>query len=489
MTLNDNVTSLHSYLRTCWLDQRFRSREALLDWQNRQVQRFLSEILPRSPFYQRHFAGQSSADWRTWPLTDKALMMANFDEVNTVGVKVHEAMALALAAEDSRNFSHTLNGVTVGLSSGTSGNRGLFLATRKERAQWAGAALAKLLPDRLWRGQRVAFFLRANSPLYESVRSRRIKFQFFDLLDPLTQHIDRLNQFKPTILIGPPSLLRLLAEATMAAQGESARLNIHPRKIISVAEVLDPLDEQFMHNHFGQIIHQVYQATEGFLASTCELGTLHLHEELIAIDREYLPTQLHFDEVHSDAQTRTTQPASNPKSKIQNPKFFPILTDFNRSSQPIIRYRLNDILTERAEPCPCGRVTTALAQIEGRSDDLFYFRRARKRRLETGDWRPETGDWRPADWVIVFPDFVRRAVINSSRWIWEYRVRQLAPDQLEVAIRTYHIPIEEIHNQVTQSLGDLALRLDADPPRIEFVEYTAHTGPKKLKRVERIWNP
>ncbi|MFN8439901.1 MAG: F390 synthetase-related protein [Caldilineaceae bacterium] len=446
---------LASYARTRWLDRRFANRADLLAWQDQQVQQFLPRILPRSPFYRRHFAGLEIANWRHWPTLDKNLMMANFDCLNTVGVKLDAAMALAMEAEQTRNFRRKLNGMTVGLSSGTSGNRGLFLATAREQAQWAGAALAKLLPAPLWQRQRVAFFLRANSPLYESVRSRLIAFQFFDLLDPLEQQIARLNRFQPTILIGPPSLLRLLAEETIAAQGEAPYLNIQPKKIISVAEVLDPLDELFLRTHFGQTIHQVYQATEGFLASTCEFGTLHLHEELVAFDREYLDS------------------TAAPTTADTQRKFIPILTDFNRTSQPIIRYRLNDILTERAEACPCGRVTTALAQIEGRSDDLFYL--------------PKVNRSHAQDWVIVFPDFIRRAMISSSRWIWEYRVCQLAPDHLQVAVRTEAMGQEQAEAAVTAALGQLCNQLDAEIPKIEFIEYTPHSGLKKLKRVERRW--
>ena len=95
---------LASYARTRWLDRHFTSRQALLDWQEQQVQEFLRHILPRSPFYRHHFAGLALADWHQWPTIDKAVMMANFDALNTVGVKLAPAMALALEAEESRNL-------------------------------------------------------------------------------------------------------------------------------------------------------------------------------------------------------------------------------------------------------------------------------------------------------------------------------------------------------------------------------------------------
>ena len=136
------ATLLYSYCRTRYLAARFDSRQALLIWQDRQVQRFLRKILPRSPFYQQYFSGRAISDWQSWPTIDKAMMMANFDALNTVGVRKAEAFALAQRAEESRDFSAKVGQITVGLSSGTSGNRGLFIATDRERYQWAGAALA-----------------------------------------------------------------------------------------------------------------------------------------------------------------------------------------------------------------------------------------------------------------------------------------------------------------------------------------------------------
>jgi putative adenylate-forming enzyme len=439
--MNQLATILYSYFRTRYLAIFFRTREDLLAWQDRRVKRFLRKIVPRSPFYQGYFDGWAINDWQTWPTIDKSIMMANFDALNTLGVRSAEAMMVALEGERLRNFGPLQQNITVGLSSGTSGNRGIFLASPHERALWAGAALAKVLPGSLLERQRVALFLRANSTLYSAVQSRRIAFQFFDLLEALEQHVARLNQFQPTILVGPPSMLRLLAQRI--AHPEVARaLRIAPRKVISVAEVLDPLDEKFISEHFGQMIHQVYQCTEGFLASTCRYGTLHLHEELVAIQKEYLDEKLR--------------------------KFVPIITDFNRTSQPIIRYRLNDILTERASPCPCGAVTTALERIEGRCDDLFYL-------------RATDGN----SWITVFPDFISRSVITSSAQIEEYRVRQIAADQLEV---TLCVPMQhraDAQAAIEQSLQRLFARLQCQPPQIRFDEWTAQSGLRKLKRVER----
>lgn len=353
----------------------FHSREQLEAWQNAKVVRHLAWVQAHAPFYREHFAGSSLDDWRNLPTVGKAEMMDHFDRLNTAGLRRDEALALALKSEASRDFEPKLGDVTVGLSSGTSGYRGLFLVSDAERHYWAGTALAKVLPMSFLKPQRIALFLRANSNLYASVQSRHIALSYFDLCGDLNSHIERLADIQPTALIAPPSVLRHLGKAL-----EQGRLTIRPRRVVAVAEVLDPLDRRILSRQFGQRVHQIYQATEGFLGHSCSFGTLHLSEDMIAFQKEYLV---------EGART-----------------FVPIITDFVRRTQPIIRYRLDDLLTERAEPCPCGSVMTALEAVEGRERDIFYL--------------PGQG----GRYVSLFPGVLREAMVAPLRGLEHYQVRQ-----------------------------------------------------------------
>ena len=118
--------------------------------------------------------------WRELPLMDKATLMDHFAGCNSRGIGAEEAMAVALRAEASRDFQPALRGITVGLSSGTSGHRGIFLVSPYEQAQWAGAMLARLLPE-LPHGLRVAFCLRSFSRLYQAVESPFLRLRYFDI--------------------------------------------------------------------------------------------------------------------------------------------------------------------------------------------------------------------------------------------------------------------------------------------------------------------
>ena len=97
---------------------------------------------------------------------------------------------------------------------------------------------------------------------------------------------------------------------------------IKPQKVISVAEVLTPEDKAYLSNIFKQTIQQVYQCTEGFLASSCEHGTLHFNEDFLIIEKKYID--------HEQS------------------RFHPIITDLRRRSQPIIRYELNDYYSRKS---------------------------------------------------------------------------------------------------------------------------------------------
>ncbi|AFY91382.1 F390 synthetase-related protein [Chamaesiphon minutus] len=439
--MNDKLAIVGQYLLIKY-GRTFKSRKQLLAWQNTKVVNFLHQVLPKSRFYRDRYEGLNLSDWQTFPIVDKSAMMANFDDLNTVGISKDSAFELAIEAETTRNFSPTIQGYTIGLSSGTSGNRGLFIVSPAERQIWAGTILAKALPHSIFTPERIAFFLRANSNLYETVRRQHIRFEYFDLFANLQNHIERLNRIEPTILVAPPSMLLLLAAAR-----SSGDLKIFPEKIIAVAEVLDPLDETYLRECFSRPIHQLYQCTEGFLGSTCAYGTLHLNEDILVIQKEYIDRQLG--------------------------KFMPIITDFNRRTQPIIRYRLDDILTERQDPCLCGSVFTALSSIEGRCDDLF--------------WLPDlTGE----RLISIFPDFIRRAIMTASADIQAYRVVQISPTAIEVFVKVPPELQTSIEQQISVSLIDLFNRSHCQIPNIFYQEYVQHTEHRhKLRRVQRAFTP
>ena len=370
----------------------------------------------------------NSTNLEDFPIINKKIFMENFESINTVGISKDEAFKVALASEESRNFSNKIGDISVGLSSGTSGSRGLFLVSEEESRRWAGYILKRMLPKPLLQRHKIAFFLRANSNLYESVNSLAIKFSFYDLLQPLDEHIQMLNARQPTILIAPAQVLRLLAL--------SDELSINPKKIISVAEVLEEEDEVLISQRFSQKVHQVYQCTEGFLAHTCEEGNLHLNEDRVCIEKEWI------DE--------------------KSGRFSPIITDFFRSSQPVIRYKLDDILVLEKESCACGSVFTRLKKIEGRCDDILN--------VKDKNGAP----------YLLFPDFVRRAIIRASDKIEEYAV-----EHREDGLHIYLQPLS-VKDEVEESLQKLYVEQGLESLEHFYDIYEMGKLTDKRRRVKQL---
>lgn len=426
--MRERLAVVWYFIRARYL-RHFRTRKALRSYQKQRVLRQLAYFKEHSPYF-KALSVHSFEDFRKLPLMNKEFMMEHFNALNSVGIDRDEALSLAIDGEKQREFSGKLRGISVGLSSGTSGARGLFLVSDRERALWAGTVLAKFLPKGKLFGHRIAFFLRADNNLYETIDSKLIRFRYFDLLRDMGENLSELADYRPTLLVAPPSVLLGIARAM-----EHGELRINPEKVISVAEVLRAEDAAYLKAQFGlPVIHQAYQCTEGFLGYVCECGNFHLNEELVLIEREYL------DET----------------------RFVPIVTDFSRQSQPIVRYRLNDILVEKRGHCPCGNPATLIRYIEGREDDVFYF---------AGICQKE---------VAVFPDFISRCVIYAEG-VQNYKVLQDGKAHVTVFLERESSATSA---QIRREFARLAEKMKFHCPEIAFAPYVPDYH-RKMKRVER----
>ena len=435
MRATDLGAAATRFAATRW-GRRWPTRTALLDWQQRRLQPFLREQLPRAPFYGRPVSRLSEL-----PIIDKQTMVAAFDGLNTRGIRKTDAMAAAIAAERSRDFRPEIGDLTVGLSSGTSGERGVFLVSQRERAIWAAVMLAETLTTESlrriaspWRTPlAVAFFLRANSNLYETLGSRRLEFVFYDLLEPFERQVASLIARPPHVLVAPATVLRRLAEMSLAGD-----LPIRPRQVISVAETLETADASVVERAFGRPVQQVYQATEGFLGATCPAGRVHLNEACVHVEPEWL-----------DAGRQ---------------RFHPIITDFTRETQLIVRYRLDDVLRLADSPCPCGRVTLSLAAIDGRRDSVL--------------WLPARATGTA---TAIFPDLVRRAMTIACEHVRDYRILQ-TDDEIVVRLNATD---PDAAAAIRAELLTLFTDQDVIPPRITFAAWQDDAPGRKCCRIRR----
>ena len=164
---------LWSYFKTKRL--KFKTRQALEAYQLKQWKKFTNKVLIKSSYFKRFI----DLPLEQWPLMDKQIMMTFFDDMNTAQLKCKQLIACAIGSESSKDFSPKVGKFSVGLSSGTSGQRGVFVVSPKEQSIWAGGMLAKMLPRGLMAKERVALFLRSDNNLYQSVKNRWLNLKYF----------------------------------------------------------------------------------------------------------------------------------------------------------------------------------------------------------------------------------------------------------------------------------------------------------------------
>lgn len=386
------------------------SRERFEAWQARQVDIWLARDLPRVAAYAHRPKRLSDL-----PITDKATLMSDFAAYNVRG----------LTADDVRQAIQAdcrIGSLTVGQSTGTSGNRGYFVISNGERFRWLGAILAKAIPDMLLGGARVAVILPQSTRLYDAARrTRRIDLRFFDLVAGPEVWQDDLAAFDPTVLIAPPRLLRHFAETGLA---------LAPRRTFAAAETLDPVDRPVIEAVFGPL-EQIYMATEGLLAVTCREGTLHLCEDSVKFEFEPVGEGL----------------------------VSPLVTAFRRQAQIMARYRMNDLLRLSTAPCRCGSPLLAVDEVVGRMDDLFRFATA-----------------------VLTPDVIRNTVVDAHPAIQDFRVIQtgistvrlvLSPDMSDEVCEA---ALAALRTLFAARAGGVSVSLERRP-------LTLDTG-RKLRRVE-----
>jgi len=420
------VHAARAFLRTRRLAARLRTRVDVERWQAARLADFLSRRIGRVPFY----AGMGAHALADLPVMDKATLMAGFARFNTAGA-TFSAVRAALDAGEGR-----LGRLIVGQSTGTSGNRGVFVISEAERFVWLGVILAKALPDAFRVRHRVALALPGFSRLYAAASdSGRVAVRFFDLARGVERWRDELIAYAPDAIVAPPKVLRALAEAGGLA----------PKHIFSAAEVLDPLDRAVIEAGLGATVREIYMATEGLFGVACPHGTLHLAEDVVAFEWE---------------------PVEGASDLVA-----PLITDFTRHTQIMARYRMNDLLRLADAPCGCGSPLRAVARIEGRRDDVFLLPGC------SGGATP----------VMVTPDVMRNAVVDSDRRITDFRIVQTGANQIALVLPTGLAG--DAAEAARAALRATLTKAGVGAATIALEPIAATPDHLKLRRVRRDWRP
>ena len=416
-------------------------------YQNNRVKKIAEYAVAHSKFYKEYFSGFNLNNFTSLPVIYKKLMMENLTDFNTVGLSKDEILNFCLEVEKTRDFSKRLRGLNIGMSSGTSGNKGVEIVTPREENYMKAALFARFdFPKN--EKINLAFILRVSAPAFNLDKFGH-RLTYISQLNSIDEIDKQLEEIDPNVISAPPSMLKLIA-----AEAENGRLSVNPKRLISYSEILYPDVKDYLIKVFKCPVHQIYKCTEGPIAISCKHGQLHINEDLVLVET-----------LNNDG---TITSPGQPCQKL-------IVTDLHKKSQPIIRYALNDIITISPGMCKCGSCFRVIENIQGRADDLFW-----AKNIITNEWQ------------YIFPDYISRAIISASEDINEYQAIQSTPDDVLVRIQLRNgadqdkFDIKEVIENINIVFREYNCRLPKISIVFEKPEFNRNSN--KLIRIHRDFN-
>jgi phenylacetate-coenzyme A ligase PaaK-like adenylate-forming protein len=285
----------------------------------------------------------------------KEQMMAGFDELLT-DRRLSRARAEAhlMASADEPGL---LYGRYVCLASGgSSGQRGMFVQTIEEFAEFSASILRRLVarlaaagppPD----GIAVAL-IGAASPVHASgfaaaaaAAGRPVRAISAPATLPLADLVRRLNQVRPLVVMAHTSKLALLA-----GEQRAGRLAIAPVSVTAMGEQLTETNRAVISDAFAIPLVNQFTSTEGLVGHSDPGGAV------LRFASDMCLAEL------VDSGNRPV-PDGTPSAKV-------LLTNLYNHTQPLIRYELTDRFTGHPADPGSGLLR---ATVEGRADDTFCY--------------------------------------------------------------------------------------------------------------------
>jgi phenylacetate-coenzyme A ligase PaaK-like adenylate-forming protein len=304
------------------------------------------------------------------PITKDEIMSRFDDSISNGELTIDEARTFT---RDRQRVGDLYRGkYMVATTSGTTGRVGYFVTDAHGWASLNGALFARILRHRLipsevlrfcfGRRYRMAmtiateghFITRLVSTFRPFLTRAIVTMKAFSVMAPRQSTIDELNRYRPHYLHSYPTYLESLAYAQL-----NGDLSIEPEFISLGSEAVSKTASMVIRRAFPTAeVSETYGATECLvMANQCKHGRVHVNEDLCVlepVDSQYRPV-----------------PVGTASDKV-------LVTNLVNRAQPLIRYELNDSIVMTGEQCPCGS-TMAVIDVQGRSDDTFFFADARGR--------------------------------------------------------------------------------------------------------------
>ena len=403
------------------------SGEEIRAYQLSELQKLVAFSVEHSPFYRDLYKGlsvRSLEDFRQLPTIYKQMMMDHFDDFNTCGLKLEAVRNYAVQKDLHREYlGYYQDQYVIGLSSGTSGNKGIYITPKAltERLPFVFLARSGLPGKDL--PFRILFLLRVFSQGFEDINAPFIHINYLTTMTPVEEIIGRINRDHINILMAPPSLVRQLLP-------RAGTIKRPLQMIVCYAEVLEKEEKERFQALFVTHVIEIYQASEGQIGSTCRCGNLHINDDLVYI------------ELYDKDGQAVDRPGPLATKML--------LTNLINTAQPLIRYEMNDLI-QLGERCPCGSSFRVIEKVLGRNDDVLYLYN-RGHVLQP-----------------VYPDLMSRWIITTSDSIREFRVSQVSHSRLEITLDLLESSdearvavTEKLRNRLTSELSSYAINADLD---------------------------
>lgn len=325
--------------------------------QERKLREMLHHAWEHSTYYRRTFeaAGISEEQLDELPLScfptiDKKGFLEHFDEL-VVPKDLYQRELREFDARESPDRKPYKGKYHVVHSSGSTGKPGYFVY---DEAAWSDMLLG-MLRAALWNMSMIEILsLLAKRPRIVYIAATDGRYGgamavgdgidgvgasqiYLDIKTPLDEWLRQIKAFKPNIIIGYPSAIKILAELV-----EKGSVEVNAVRVISCGEPLGASLRSYLEKCFGTKVVNFYGASESLT-----LGVeMEPEEGMILFD------DMNYIEVESGVM---------------------YLTCLYNFAQPLIRYRISDSLTLKAANENSSNPYTRAVGLLGRNEDILWF--------------------------------------------------------------------------------------------------------------------
>lgn len=333
-----------------------KTREQIRTLQDKKLQKLLYYAYDHSTYYRKTFEQRGITrehidrlPLSAFPTMDKKMLMEHFDEIVTVpDIRQEELRKFdEKTSSDEKLFREKYHVVH---SSGSTGVPRYFVYDASAWNQMLlgiirGALWDMTMPQilKLLSGGLRILYIAATDGRYggamavgDGIDGVGVEQRFLDIKTPLSEWVHTVRDFKPDIIIGYPSAIKILGGLV-----ESSEVSVNVCRVISCGEPLAPGLRSYLEKIFGAVVVNFYGASE----------SLALGVETNGTEGMYLFDDMNYIE-------------------IINGKMY--LTSLYNYAQPLIRYEISDQLTlkqTKESRYPFMQADILLS----RSEDILWF--------------------------------------------------------------------------------------------------------------------